>query len=149
MYFFTSMVTSWHVLRKTCLFGKHKNRIQFVQVNYKRRLFRHRQAFEDPLWSTLSSVGTHSQFAVMNQCSHTSVTKLLVWSVWCTACVLYSQMDSEGTFSRAKFDFTFGNNEVFFSSVECCSEILSIKDWPEHTGWKNGLYSILFPIHFW
>ena len=70
MYFFTSMVTGWHVLRKTCLFGeaKHKNRIQFVQVNYKRRLFRHRQAFEDPLWRTLSSVGTHSQF-----CSHESM----------------------------------------------------------------------------
>lgn len=64
------------------------SRIQSVQVNYERRLFRHRRPFEDPLLSALSSAGMHSQFAGMNQCSHTSVTRLLVWSVSCKARVL-------------------------------------------------------------
>lgn len=40
-----------------------------------------------------------------------------------------SQMESEGAFSRAKFDFTFWNNEGFFLSVECFSQTLNIKYW--------------------
>lgn len=105
-----------------------RNRTQFVQVNYKRRLFRLRQAFEESLWSVLSSVGMHSQSAGMNQCSHTSVTRLLVSSVWCTACVPYSQMDSESTFSQTEFDFTFWNDEGFFSSSQR-SAVLSLWIW--------------------
>lgn len=118
-----------------------RNRTQFVQVNYKRRLFRLRQAFEESLWSVLSSVGMHSQSAGMNQCSHTSVTRLLVSSVWCTACVPYSQMDSESTFSQTEFDFTFWNDEgfFFFFSAECCSEPLNVKYW---TAGKSQVFMI-------
>lgn len=122
-----------------------RNRTQFVQVNYKRRLFRLRQAFEESLWSVLSSVGMHSQSAGMNQCSHTSVTRLLVSSVWCTACVLYSQMDSESIFSQTEFDFTFWNDEgFFFFSAECCSETLNVKYW---TGWKITSISYLWYVY--
>lgn len=129
-----------------------RKRIQFVQVNYKRRLFRHRRAFEDPLWSTLSSVGMHSQFAGMNQCSHTSVTRLLVWSVWCTACMLYSQMDSEAHFSRVKFDFTFWKDEAFFSQRRA-----AMRFWASNIGQAGtklsiaylSLMEMFFPVSTW
>lgn len=91
LYLFTSMITVGYAPRQTCLFGNQRTQgswIQSVQVNYERRLFRHRRPFEDPLLSALSSAGMHSQFAGMNQCSHTGVTRLLVWSVSCTARVL-------------------------------------------------------------
>lgn len=85
------------------------SRIQSVQVNYERRLFRHRRPFEDPLLSALSSGG---MFAGMNQCSHTSVTRLLVWSVSCTACVL--KWTQRERLHRSSLILHFETTRLFF-----------------------------------
>lgn len=82
LHLFMSLITGGFALRSVFGNTEHSEEQDSVCAGeLQEQALQAQTAFEGSLWSTLSSAGMHSQGACMNQCSHTSVTRLLVWSV--------------------------------------------------------------------